>query len=111
MVHAPGLPEPIEGREALQEFVQGYYAAFPDLNSTTERIFGQDDWVITEDALTGTHTGPMRTPTGEEIPPTNKPIQIKQAVVLQVENGEIQQVHLYFDQLGMMAQLGLAPSE
>ncbi len=72
-------------------------------------MFGQGNWVVSEEFVTGTNTGPVTSPTGEEIPPTNKPIRMNQALVFQVENGLIQEVHLYFDQLGMLTQLGLAP--
>lgn len=111
VVNSPGSAEPIKGREGLHELVKQYYAAFPDLNTKSERMFGQGNWVVSEEFLTGTNTGPMTGPKGEEIPPTNKPVRMNQALVFQVENGLIQEVHLYFDQLGMLTQLGLAPSE
>lgn len=111
VVNTPGSSEPVKGREGLAELVKSYHAAFPDIKTETESLFGQGNWVVTEEVLTGTNTGPMTSPTGEEIPPTNKPIRMNQALVFQVENGLIQEVHLYFDQLGMLTQLGLAPSE
>ena len=111
VVNGPNLNEPIKGREALREYVNRFFTAFPDMTTKRERMFGQGNWVISEEIAAGTNTGPMASPTGEETPPTNKPVQFNQAVVFQVENGLIQQVHLYFDQLGIMAQLGLVPSE
>ena len=111
VVNSPDLSEPIKGREALREYVKGYFMAFPDMSTKRERMFGQGNWVVSEEIAAGTNTGPMTSPTGEEIPPTNKLMRMNQAVLFQVENGLIQEVHLYFDQLGILTQLGLAPSE
>lgn len=111
VVKSPNLDKPIRGREALLEFAKGYYATFPDLSMKIERMIGQGDWVVTEELVTGTNTGPLTSPTGEEIPPTNKPIRMNQAFVFRVDNGFVQEVHIYFDQMGMMTQLGLASSE
>ena len=111
IVHSPELAEPAKGREALRELVQGYYAAFPDMRVKREHIFGQGDSVFLEQSLSGTNTGPMTSPTGEEIPPTNKPMRLQQALMFTVENGQIQEARVYFDQLSMLTQLGLAPSE
>ncbi len=111
VVHSPELAEPSKGRESLRKIVEGYYAAFPDMVVKRERIFGQGDSVFLEQSLAGTNTGPMTSPTGEEVPPTNKPIQVWQALVFRVENGQIQEARVYFDQLSMLAQLGLGPSE
>ncbi len=62
-----------------------------------------------EYTITGTHTGPLMGPGGETIPATNKPIRIQGLTVSKFEGGEITEEHDYSDQLGMMAQLGLAP--
>ncbi len=104
-----GLPEPIKGREALVDFTKAYIAAFPDIRVTTERAFGQGDWVCLEHFWTGTHKGPLQVPGGQTIPATNKAVRIQEGVVIKVEEGQATEVHAYSDQLGLMAQLGLAP--
>ena len=111
VVHSPELAEPTKGREALRKLVQGYYAAFPNMSVKRGRVFGQGDSVFLEQSLSGTNTGPMTGPAGEEIPPTNKPMRVQQALMFTVENGQIQEARVYFDQLSMLAQLGLAPTE
>ncbi|MFQ5950555.1 MAG: ester cyclase, partial [Candidatus Geothermarchaeales archaeon] len=87
----------------------GFLTAFPDLHVETTRAFGRGDWVCVEHITSGTHTGPMGTPDGETIPATNKKMRFEDALVFKVENDKITRRHLYFDQLGFMAQLGLAP--
>ena len=46
---------------------------------------------------------------GKTIPVTNKPIRLQSCNLFRVEDGKITERHLYFDQLGFMTQLGLAP--
>ena len=105
----PGIPEPLKGRAALREAFEVFHTAFPDIRSKPERSFGQGDWVCMEYTITGTHTGPLKLPGGETIPATNKPVRLQGCGVYKFEGGEITEEHDYSDQLGMMAQLGLAP--
>ncbi|MCJ2531794.1 MAG: ester cyclase [Candidatus Thermoplasmatota archaeon] len=107
--HAPELPEPLKGRGALREFYQGLLKAFPDGRAEVVRAFGQGDWVSLELTVTGTHQGPLPGPGGEAIPATNKPVRFKTCFVVKFEGGEVTEEHEYWDQLGFMAQLGLAP--
>ncbi len=107
--HTPALPEPIKGREALREFLQGFFVAFPDGHVEKVRSFGQGDWAIVELTFTGTHTGPLPGPGGTAIPATNKAVRLPYAIVVKSEGGEVTEEHEYYDQLGFMAQLGLAP--
>ena len=109
VLYAPDSPEPRKGREALREWIQGFVNAFPDLRVERERSFGQGDWVCVEYTVTGTHKGPLPGPGGEMIPATNKAVRLPGSVVFKVEGGKITEAHEYYDILGMMAQLGLAP--
>jgi len=107
---APMALEPLKGRGALRGFVEGFLAAFPDMHATKERSFGEGDWVCTESVFSGTHTGPLQTPGGPAIPPTNRSFRIVDCTVFKVEGGEVTEIHSYFDAMGMMAQLGLMPA-
>ncbi len=59
--------------------------------------------------MTGTHTGPLAMPDGKTIPATNKSFRVRFLEVLKWEGGQIVEEHAYYDVLGWMAQLGLAP--
>ena len=107
--HDPALPEPLKGHRALREFFQGSVTAFPDIQVEKERVFGQGDWVCVEFTFSGTHRGPLLGPGGEMIPATNKPVRFKDCVVLKFEGGEVTEEREYYDHLGLMTQLGLAP--
>ncbi len=109
VVYSPTTPEPTKGLSAHRDAMKGLFTAFPDLQFTEERSFGQGDWVCTIWTLTGTHKGPLKGPGGQTIPATNKPVKITTCGVAKIENGQLTEERIYFDLLGMMAQLGLAP--
>jgi SnoaL-like polyketide cyclase len=44
---------------------------------------------------------------GKTIPPTNKKFQIEFCTVAYWKNGQIDEENLFYDQMGMMRQLGL----
>jgi hypothetical protein len=90
----------------------------PDLTGTRLRGFGQGDWVCVELLLSGTHKGPLRHGLDREtlekqkdnlVPATGRRIEIRACAVYKVEGAEISESHIYYDQLNLMKQLGLAP--
>lgn len=105
--HSPDRPEAARGREAVGGWYRGWFRGFPDLDVKPLRTFGQGDWVVREYAVSGTHTGPFPGPKGESIPPTNRRIEVPFATLFRVEGGQVTEVHEYFDQLSLLAQLGL----
>lgn len=109
VARGPALPEPLKGRAAYREFGEGLRKAFPDVHIELVRAFGQDDWVSYEYTVTGTHKGPFPGPGGETIPATNKTVHLDICTVAKIEGGRFTEEHNYFDLLGMMTQLGLAP--
>ncbi|MEE9593762.1 MAG: ester cyclase [Thermoplasmata archaeon] len=109
IVYSSGNPEPSKGRAAHREEAQAYVTAFPDIQFEEERSFGQGEWVCDVYVATGTHTGPLEGPGGQALPATNKPLRLEFCGVTKFEGGKIAEEHNYFDLLGMMAQLGLAP--
>ncbi len=111
VVHSPSTPEPTKGRQAHREVIQGLTTAFPDMKTERLSVFGSGDWISAEVLVTGTNTGPMKGPTGEDVPATNKSVRLHLLNIAQVVNGEIVEEHTYFDQLGFLGQLGLVPEE
>ncbi len=64
---------------------------------------------IDEGYFTGTHTGPLATPSGESIAPTGKQISLRAFDIATVEGGLITVHHFYFDQMECLGQLGMLP--
>ncbi len=105
----PQNAEPIKGREAIRAGIEPFFKAFPDLRMVTERSFGAGDWVTVQGHLMGTHKGPLEAPGGQSIPATNKAVRIPVALVAKLQGRKFAETNVYFDQMGMMAQLGLLP--
>jgi steroid delta-isomerase-like uncharacterized protein len=108
--YSPMRPEPTHGRAAHREAMQKLLEAFPDFDMTTERTFGQGEWVSAEWTMTGTMQGPLAGPGGDVIQPTNKSIRIPILAAMRFdENGLIAEERIFFDRATMLAQLGVLP--
>jgi predicted ester cyclase len=105
---APGAS--LHGREGVRAFVEAFRTAFPDVRHTIESLRSAGDTIVFEGLFAGTHTGPLRTPGGDEIPPTGKPILVRQVQVVELRDGKAASIHTYFDRLELMGQLGLLPT-
>jgi ketosteroid isomerase-like protein len=99
----------ITGRDAIVEWISGFQKAFPDLTYEPLNEYEIGNTAIDEGAVSGTHTGPLETPTGESVQPTGKRVRLREIDVATVENGKVTSHRFYFDQMELLAQLGLAP--
>jgi len=98
----------LKGRQALGKMWTGLFSMFPDYQIRRVRSFGQDDWVCLEVEESGTMKGPIHAGP-KEIQPTGKSFKIPSSIICRVDEGHIGEVRIYFDVLGLMAQLGLGP--
>ena len=110
-VYWPGQPEPTRGLEAHQAEAEQFFKTFPD-NRVGNRpylvLFGEGDWTCSIANFTGTMTGPMPGPDGNDIQPTNKKFQVEFCTVAHWnDKGEIVQEKLFYDLVGLMRQIGL----
>ena len=105
----PQHPEGIKGWKAIRAGLEPFLKAFPDIRLVTERQFGAGDWITQLSHMRGTHSGPLEVPGGPTIPATNKSVQLPVAMIARLEGGKFAEINVYFDQMSMMAQLGLAP--
>ena len=105
----PGVPT-IRGRQAIIAFYAQLLGAFPDVHVTLKRVVEQGDAVAVEYESVATNAGPLSLPTGEQLPATNKHVEVR-AVSLGTfdHEGRIKNQREYFDQAEMLAQLGLMP--
>ena len=87
--------------------VRAYFAesrrAFPDQRNTVVALHHADDAVIVEFELLGTHLGPLRA-----LPPTGRAFRCRVSANFVFEGEELVCERVYFDQLTIMRQLGLA---
>ena len=86
------------------------FKTFPDnhvQNNPYKVLFGQGEWTCSIAVFTGTHKGPMMAVGGRMIPPTNRKFQVDFCTVAHWKNDQIDEENLFYDQAGMMSQLGL----
>jgi len=87
-------------------FMKPFLAAFPDITHTVRTAVSEGDRVMVELEISGTHKAPLTSPEGE-IPATGKRVNFVAANSLRFDGARIAQLHVYFDQMDFMAQLGL----
>jgi steroid delta-isomerase-like uncharacterized protein len=105
----PGMGT-VHGIEPFREYLQTFKRAMPDARAVVEQMFEAGDSVIVEGRFVGTHTGPLASPDGD-IEPTGASVDLRFADVSRVDDGKIVAYHTYYDQLGMLTQLGLMGDE
>ena len=98
----------LEGADAITGYVMVWAQAFPDMRQTIVNELVAGDWVVSEFTVSGTHTGVLASPEGD-IPPTNRRATARGVQLQRVHDGKIAEEHVYFDQLGILSQLGLVP--
>ncbi len=101
-----GAPAPWNG-EQHRMYLQGYLTAFPDAHIEVTLMIAHGDYIVAH--WTGTHTGPLHTPTGSSIPATGKQVVLKASETFQLKGGKISRVWEFFDRVSLLSQLGLTP--
>jgi ketosteroid isomerase-like protein len=84
-----------------------YATAFPDIHRELGSFYFDDNVVIVELSLNGTHKGDLVTAKGT-IPPTGREIHAPCCDVFHIENGKVTSFHCYLAVTIILAQLGLA---
>jgi steroid delta-isomerase-like uncharacterized protein len=105
----PGLGS-IKGRAAIVGFYATMLGAFPDVQVNITRVIEEENVVAVEYVSQGTHTGPLPLPSGE-VPATNRQTRVAAIGIGTVDEHGLFKTHReYFDQVEILAQLGLLPS-
>lgn len=103
----PSIPEPLLGRDAVLSWFGKGHSIFPDLKMEPVRTTADGKLVAVEYVETGTHKGAFPGPGGRMVGPTNKSFSHRICIIYRVERSKIAEFRLYWDVLGVMAQLGL----
>ena len=111
VAYDPMYPEPLRGRAAIRKDAATFFRGFPDIRFEIVNTIEKDDRNGADEVfLTGTQTGPLETPMGQDLPPTNKRIELKGAGFIRLnERGEIVEERRYYDVAGVLRQLGVTP--
>ena len=107
----PLLPQAIKGREAVRQYLNGLFAAFPDFTIVNRgKVAEGDEVVLVNDVVRATMKGPIRTPQGQNIPPTHKSFSGEYALVLSFDSDQkVKNIRIFGDSHGIFRQLGLPP--
>lgn len=106
---APG-GQRISGLADLKEkYYDALLTAAPDRLSRDVALFVDGEYVVEQARYVGTHTGALRNPNGVEVPATGKSFDFPFVGIFQVQNSTICSIHIYYDQLELLSQLGLMP--
>lgn len=95
-----GIHAELEGYEEIVDLLNDHFAAFPDYSGSTEAIVAEDDLVVVRYQADGTHTGKYR-----NVDPTGLHAEWTGMAIYRVEDGEIAEVWLEEDRLGLFEQL------
>jgi hypothetical protein len=86
--------------------VDVYATAFPDMHREMYSMYFDDDVVVVELSLNGTHNGDLAIPEGV-IPPTNKEIHAPCCDVFHLKEGKVLSFHCYVAVPILLGQLGV----
>ncbi len=96
------------GRDDILGFLRTFWEALPNSRHEIVRCIAEGPLAAVEGRLLGTHDGTLRTPAGE-IAPTGRPVDLRWMVMCEIRGDELVHEQLYFDQMELMSQLGIAP--
>lgn len=104
-VHLPGMPSPLN-REVLIQMMNVMFSGLTQRQHVFEDQIAEGDKVATRLTLHAVHTGEF-----QGMPATGKQIAVRQMAIHRIRNGKIVEVWTSSDDVGMMQQLGLMPSQ
>jgi predicted ester cyclase len=92
-------------RQLLLFFADG----FPGGRVEITNVFATEDQAVVEFVGRGTNTGTLHLPTGD-IPATGRSAELRFCDAMQIRNGKFVSVHIYYNVMTMLQQLGLVPA-
>ncbi|HYX85200.1 MAG TPA: nuclear transport factor 2 family protein [Gaiellales bacterium] len=107
----PGGME-LRGIEQLRGWLEPFWQGFSTSRHDLTRVFEDGNTVFAEGVWTGTNDGALQMPQGT-LPPTGRTVTFPFAIVVtgDLDRGVATSVHVYFDQLEFLGQLGQLPDE
>ncbi|TMF09451.1 MAG: ester cyclase [Chloroflexi bacterium] len=98
----PGIPA---GREGLKAIASAMRKGFPDLKYSIDLQIAEGDYVAGYARVSGTHKGEIF-----GMPATGKHAEWAETHIVKIIDGKVTEHWGVIDQLGMLRQLGLAPT-
>ena len=100
-------PADIVGIDSARAYYANFLTGFSEIHFTIKDVFGQGDKLVKYWNFKGIHIGDFF-----GIPATGKSVNLDGTTLVRMSNGKIAEERDFFDNLDLMAQLGLiSPSE
>lgn len=103
--HVPGRPEPMQGPAGYLAIIGMMREGFPDIQWTLEEMVAESDKVAARFTMRGTHQGPFF-----GVAPTGKKITVQAMNLYRLSDGKFVEERGQPDMLGLLQQIGAAPS-
>jgi steroid delta-isomerase-like uncharacterized protein len=96
------LGAPSNGATAVDELLQGLFAAFPDFTAEALSLHHGDDIIFVDTVIRGTHQG-----TWAGVSATGRPIEVRCGCIFHFEGDRLVKETVYFDHATLLAQIGV----
>jgi predicted ester cyclase len=88
----------------MKEHLSGWVTSFPDLRFRIEQMIAEQDRVVSQLVMEGTHLG-----TWMGMSPTGKRVQIRMVTIHRIASGKIAEDWVLVESHGLFQQLGYFP--
>lgn len=95
----------IRDLDGFKQFLRDFVVAFPDEVQTLTHVAADGDLIGVFATYEGTHQGPLN-----GIPPTGKRVKFHFAGMFTVRDGKLAEFRVTWDNMTVLAQLGLLPA-
>lgn len=97
-----GLQGSIEGREALQGYLQAAIGGLSDIEIRELHCLAEDDIIVYDFEMAATHSGELL-----DVPATGNRFELTNAVLFRIEDGQVVDEWPRTDMLGLMEGIGV----
>ena len=99
----------LSGPDGLKRLLLFFVEGFPDLRAGLTTVFATEDQAILEGIWYWNDAAPVYLPAGA-LPGLRRQGELRFCYVLQIREGKIASLHVFYDMLTLMEQLGLVPA-
>ncbi|SRR5258708_7186191 len=99
----------LRGLDGYKRIVLFFAESLPDSRPELSNAFATEDQVVLEGTWFWNDTGPLYLPPGA-LPGRRRSGELRCCFVYQIRDGKITSLHIYYDMLTQMEQLGLVPA-
>jgi steroid delta-isomerase-like uncharacterized protein len=106
VAHNVSYGEDYEGRESFRQWIEGLREAFPDFEVEDRDVVVGDEKFVVQFVVRGTHEGHLA---GFDLEPTGESVEYEGVSVHRRDDEKVTEAWWYYDRLGILQQLGVAP--